>query len=58
MGPSTFTENQFKDNMLEVGMARGESPLLYDQNRGEKEALVQLYREAVSPQVLAAIPLP
>lgn len=48
MGPSTFTENQFKDNMLEVGMARGESPLLYDQNRGEKEALVQLYREASS----------
>ena len=55
MGPSAFTENQFKDNMLEVEMARGESPLLYDQSRGEKEALVQLYREAVGLQTPAVI---
>ncbi|EME42350.1 hypothetical protein DOTSEDRAFT_175363 [Dothistroma septosporum NZE10] len=48
IGPSAFTENHFKDNMLEVEMARGESPLLYDQTRGEKEALVQFYREASS----------
>lgn len=47
MGPSAFTENQFKDNMLEVEMARDESPLVFDQSRGEKYALVQAYREAV-----------
>lgn len=48
MGPSPFTENQFKENMLEVELARDESPLVCDQSRGEKYALVQLYREAVS----------
>ncbi|KAF2160630.1 hypothetical protein M409DRAFT_70365 [Zasmidium cellare ATCC 36951] len=48
MGPSAFTENQFRENMLEVELARDESPLVCDQSRGEKYNLVQLYREASS----------
>lgn len=48
MGPSAFTENQFKDNMLEIEVPRDESPVMTDLSRGDKYALVQLYREAVS----------
>lgn len=47
MGPSAFTENQFKENMLEIEMQRDESPAMTDMSRGDKYALVQLYREAV-----------
>lgn len=48
MGPSPFTENQFKENMLEIEMQRDESPVITDLSRGDKFALIQLYREAVS----------
>lgn len=48
MGPSAFTENQFKENMLEIGLQRDESPAFTDMSRGDKYALVQLYREASS----------
>ncbi|KAM3413807.1 hypothetical protein BST61_g10490 [Cercospora zeina] len=48
MGPSAFTENQFKDNMLEIEVPRDESPVMTDLSRGDKFALVQLYREASS----------
>ncbi|KAF7197417.1 putative transcriptional regulatory protein [Pseudocercospora fuligena] len=48
MGPSAFTENQFKENMLEIEMQRDESPAMTDMSRGDKYALVQLYREASS----------
>ncbi|KAI5363670.1 hypothetical protein Slin15195_G093230 [Septoria linicola] len=48
MGPSAFTENQFKDNMLEIEVPRDESPVMTDLSRGDKYALVQLYREASS----------
>ena len=47
MGPSAFTEKQFKDNMLEIEVPRDESPVMTDLSRGDKFALVQLYREAV-----------
>lgn len=47
-GPSAFTENQFKDNMLEVDVDRDEAPVDLNQSRAEKQALVQLYREASS----------
>ncbi|CZT14130.1 uncharacterized protein RCC_00103 [Ramularia collo-cygni] len=51
MGPSAFTENQFKDSMLEIDVGRGEASVNLDhldQSRADKYALVQLYREASS----------
>lgn len=48
MGPSAFTENQFKDNMLEVDVGRDDAPVDLNQSRADKYALVQLYREASS----------
>lgn len=48
MGPSAFTENHFKDNMLEVDIGRDEAPIDLNQSRADKYALIQLYREASS----------
>lgn len=48
MGPTTFTENLFKDNMLEMEIGRDDAPLNLEQSRADKCALVQLYREASS----------
>lgn len=45
----SFTENPFKDNMLEMEIPRDESPVMTDLSLSDKHALVQLYRETVSP---------
>jgi hypothetical protein len=56
MGPSPFTENQFQSNMLEMEMIRDENPVTPDLSRGDKLALVQLYREAVRCGLISATP--